>query len=604
MEKYDRRSGQIKVLATALAISLVVLVALLVFRDRLPWVNNGGVSEVSPTPAEPSETAVTPEPTPEPTPPPEPTPTPDVTDPEALLLDWQEPPSFVSKTEGKNYAYTKKYSDGATIQYQVLQGGKPVAYVPEYPLAFASDKAYSLVEGITTFRGNNYRNSASYGTADIVEKKLEIVWSQDTGAISGLNSYWPGTGWTGQPLLVHWSEDVRKIMNLYPEFKEKDLVEVIYPALDGNIYFLDLETGKPTRKKITIGFPIKGTGMVDPRGYPLLYTGMGVNENSGRYTEFKFRVISLIDQTEIFTFPGKDPNAYRSWGAMDSSPILNWQTDTLIQPMENGMVNKIRLNTTFDPKAGTISVNPKITQYRYKSSYSPNSSDQGIESSAAYYRNLMYITDNGGTIQCLDINTLEPVWIFDAEDDTDSTIVIDEEEDGVFIYTANEVDRRCAGTGKTTAPASIRKINALTGELVWQRDYTCYYRKDINGGVLGTPLVGKNDIDDIIIYPICFTGSQYDGKLVALDKKTGEEVWVRNLSAYSWSSPVDFLGSDGKTYGIFCDFKGDMHLFDPKTGEDLDVINLGGNIESSPAIYGNMAVVGSYAQKIYGIRIK
>ena len=120
---------------------------------------------------------------------------------------------------------------------------------------------------------------------------------------------------------------------------------------------------------------------------------------------------------------------------MDSSPMLNWQTDTLIQPMENGMINKIRMNTSFNPASGTISVNPEITQYRYKSSYGPNSSDQGIESSAAFYRNLMYISDNGGTIQCLDINSLEPVWIFDAEDDTDSTIVIEEEEDGVFIYT-------------------------------------------------------------------------------------------------------------------------------------------------------------------------
>ena len=44
----------------------------------------------------------------------------------------------------------------------------------------------------------------------------------------------------------------------------------------------------------------------------------------------------------------------------------------------------------------------------------------------------MYVSDNG-TIQCSDINSLEPVWIFDAEDDTDSTMVIEEEEDGVFI---------------------------------------------------------------------------------------------------------------------------------------------------------------------------
>ena len=268
------------------------------------------------------------------------------------------------------------------------------------------------------------------------------------------------------------------------------------------------------------------------------------------------------------------------------------------------MVYKIRMNTSYDPAAATLTVDPEITHYRYKSSYGPNSSDQGIEGSAAYYRNLMYFSDNGGTIQCLDINSLEPVWIFDAEDDTDSTIVIEEEEDGVFIYTANEVDKRCANTSRATAPAIIRKINALTGELVWQKDYTCYYRYYINGGVLSTPLIGKNDIENLIIYPVCFTGSSMDGKLVALDKKTGEEVWVRDLQFYSWSSPVDFVGSDGKTYALFCDSNGDMHLFDPKTGQDYDVVSLGANIESSPAVYGNMAVVGSYAQKIFGVRIK
>jgi outer membrane protein assembly factor BamB len=42
-----------------------------------------------------------------------------------------------------------------------------------------------------------------------------------------------------------------------------------------------------------------------------------------------------------------------------------------------------------------------------------------------------------------------------------------------------------------------------------------------------------------------------DGKLVALDKKTGEEIWVRELEYYSWSSPVDIKGDDGKTYATF-----------------------------------------------------
>ena len=55
---------------------------------------------------------------------------------------------------------------------------------------------------------------------------------------------------------------------------------------------------------------------------------------------------------------------------------------------------------------------------------------------------------------------------------------------------------------------------------------------------------------------------------------------------------------------IFCEFHGDMHLMDPQNGEILDTVSLGRNVEGSPAIYNNMAVVGSYAKKIYGVKIK
>lgn len=523
------------------------------------------------------------------------------TNPDELMISWKNPASFISEKVLSDGSKQKSYKDGGKIQYWALVNNKTVKdYKQQYNVAFGSSGMYSLLEGVTTFRGNNYRNAPSWGTRNVKDKKLEIIWTHDIGAVSGVNSYWPGAGWTGQPLLVHWSEEVRKLMNINEDLKSKDLVEVIYPVFDGNVYFLDLETGKPSRPKMNIGFSIKGTGMVDPRGYPLFYTGMGLNENNGKMGTFKYRIFDLINQKEIFSLPGKDPVAFRSWGANDSSALLNRYTDTLINAGENGLVYKAKLNTKFDKEAGTISVNPTITKYRYKSNYS---SEQGIENSPAIYRNLMYFADNGGTIQCLDINTLAPVWIFKAGDDTDSTITLEETDDGVFLYTANEVDKR-GQAGAQRANCNIRKINALTGELVWQKDYSCLYQNYINGGAMATPVIGKDDISDIVIFNISLTGSLGDGTLVALDKKTGEEVWKRHLDAYSWSSPVDFKSDDGKTYMILCDFKGDMHLIDPKTGEDLDKVFVGGNVEASPSIYNDMAVVGTYAKKIYGVKIK
>ncbi|HYE08899.1 MAG TPA: hypothetical protein VEF53_01825, partial [Patescibacteria group bacterium] len=62
------------------------------------------------------------------------------------------------------------------------------------------DKAesYSAVKGVTCFRGNNYRDSASYGHAVIEDKKLEIQWQIPTGGIDN----WTGVGWNGQPSIV------------------------------------------------------------------------------------------------------------------------------------------------------------------------------------------------------------------------------------------------------------------------------------------------------------------------------------------------------------------------------------------------------------------
>jgi hypothetical protein len=522
------------------------------------------------------------------------------TDPNDLIISWKNPASLISKNVLDDGSTKKSFKDGGSIRYWQLVNDKVAkGYKPTYNVAFGSPEMYSELEGVTAFRGNNYRTGPSWGTRSVKEKKLEIVWTHDIGAVSGVGSYWPGAGWTGQPLLVHWSEDVRNIMNINKDLKTKDLVEVIYPVFDGNVYFLDLETGKPSRPKMNIGFTVKGTGMVDPRGYPLFYSGQGLNENNGKKGPFKYRIFNLINQKEIFSLPGNDPVAFRPWGANDSSALLNRYTDTLINCGENGLVYKAKLNTKFDKTAGTISINPVVTKYRYKSSYSP---EQGIENSPAFYRNLMYFSDNGGTIQCLDINKLEPVWIYRSGDDTDSTITLEESNGGVFLYTANEVDKR--GKPGSRANCNIRKINALTGELVWQKDYSCAYQNYINGGALATPVVGKDDISDIVIFNVALTGNTNDGTLVALDKKTGKEVWNRHLSAYSWSSPVDFKSDDGKTYIILCDFKGDMHLIDPKTGEDLDKIFVGGNVEASPSIYNNMAVVGTYGKKIYGVKIK
>ncbi len=536
----------------------------------------------------------TPIPVADPTPPPP-------KNPSELKMSWEAPAVFDGVNAYPQQKMTLNGTAGESIDYWVFSKDKPVTdYTASEPIRFGTGDEYTKIEGVLAWRGNNYRNAPAWGSAEITEKKLEIVWTKDVGAISALNSFWPGAGWTGQPLLVHWPESTRKAMNINAEMKNKDLVEVVYPILDGNIYFLDLATGKPTRKPINVGYSFKGTGVIDPRGYPILYCGQGLNENSGKYGEFNYHIFNLLDQTELYSLYGRDATAFRKWGAWDSSGLVDAKTDTLLECAENGMVYKTKLNTVYDEAKKTLSIAPQITKYRYHASFTD---ELGIENSPAAYRNFLFFSDNGGSVQSLDLNTMKPVWVFNAQDDSDCTITVEDASDGVFLYTANEIDKRSSVT-KKGADCNIRKLDAMTGKLVWQYDVPCVYQYYLNGGALATPLVGKDDISDLIIFNVCLTKSATSGQLVALDKKTGKSVWVRDLPSYSWSSPVPMKGNDGKTYAVFCDFAGQMHLFDPRTGKDLDVISLGRNVEATPAVYNNMLVVGSYAQKIFGIKVK
>ncbi|QNU68750.1 PQQ-like beta-propeller repeat protein [Ruminiclostridium herbifermentans] len=593
-------TNRLKVLLTVLCLAVIAVGLWMAFGNKLESEKNSiqtsNVSDASDSTEEVEE----PEPEPVADPIPE-----ELTDPEKLKSSWTEDATFDGEKAFSEYAIENKLLNGTSMISWIFRNNTPqtsFSVKKKNMIEFGAADQYSDVEGITAFRGNNYRDNASFGTRTVSQKKLEIVWKKEgLGEISAHNSIWPGTGWTGQPLIVHWSETVKNMMNINSEMKAKDLVEVIYPALDGNIYFLDLETGKDTRNKIEIGYPIKGTAMVDPRGYPVLYTGMGINENNGKFAEYKYRFINLIDQKEIYTIFGRDEVAFRGWGANDSSALLDKKTDTLLNCGENGLVYRVKLNTKFDEASGSLSMAPQITKYRYRSPYND---EQGIESSPAIYKNLMYFNDNGGTMQCLDLNTLKPVWIYETGDDTDATTVIEETEKGVFLYTANQVDKRGEGGKNPKADCNIRKFNALTGELIWQKDYECVYNYYINGGALGTPVLGKDDISNMVIFNICFTGSNTDGTMVALDKNTGDEIWKKKLTAYSWCSPVDFKSSDGKTYMVYTDFAGNMHLVDPMTGNTLDSVSLGRNVESSPAIYNDTIVVGSYAKKIFGIKVR
>lgn len=466
---------------------------------------------------------------------------------------------------------------------------------------------YSDLKGILTFRGDNYRSGGSYGVANMTSYKLSKTWNITTGALKKTvkKGEWTGSGWTGQPLIVQWDEQTKKAMNLFDSKKAKEgLVEVIYATMDGNIYFLDLDDGKPTRDKINLGFPIKGTGSIYPNGTPLYVVGAG--DDMGKNAARTF-IVDLVQGKVVYEYGYEDSFALRTdngnFSAFDSSPLFDVETDTLIQPGENGILYTTKLNTDWDGRE--LSIQPGET---VKWNYTTNRTGDkkywlGMESSACAYDHYLYVCDNSGDLMCIDLNTMELVWSQDIVDDSNASPVleVDPATGTAYIYVSTSL--HWTQNKKKAGSVPLFKINAATGEIMWKRSYDCKTVDGISGGVQATACVGENNLSGLVYFNIARTGGKKHGRFVAIDKKTGAEVWGIEMKYYSWSSPVAVYNSNGDGYIILCDSDGNMHLIDGLTGKVKDTINLGENIEATPAVYNNMIVVGTRGKKIYGITL-
>jgi len=524
-------------------------------------------------------------------------------------LDTTEPTSTSNETEPPlvpEPTYTPGFVDSSNpenwgVNWEIIASGAIVdTYERAEPISFGAPEDYFALPGISTFRGNNFRNNPVYGTVNVTEKTITPVWANNIGSFNG----WTGSGWTGQPLIVQWDNETKAIMNLYPSKQEKEnLVEVIYATLDGNIYFYDLDDGSYTRDPIRLGMNFKGAGSLDPRGYPIMYVGSGdsVGDKSAR-----MYIISLIDGSVLYERSGNDAFSFRGWVAFDSSPLIDAETDTLIWPGESGMLYTIKLNTNYDKAAGTLSMAPEeISKTRYSTARSDVGDAYwvGYEPSCVIVDRYLYISENGGMFFCIDLNTMKLVWAQDTRDDSNSTPVFEWNGlDGGYIYTAPSLHwTNTNGSGYIC----VYKLDAKTGEIVWEHRFDCNTLDGVSGGVQSTPLLGKpgTQLEGLILYTIARTPGVWDGKLVAFDTKTGDIVWEKSMDCYTWSSPVAVYDENGNAYIIYADSIGNMFMVDGD-GNKLASIELGSNIEASPAVFNDMLVVGSRGQQIFGIQIR
>lgn len=506
-------------------------------------------------------------------------------------------PHAVESTEPSIYiASTKIYVDSVEVEsYQM----DPVISMTDW-------ESYNQTDGIVTFRGNNFRNGPVVGTVDMPTHQFddENCWSSPTTYMETPDgSYWSGNGWTGQPLMRKWTDQEKAGMtSMYSSAKNKSgLVEVIYASLDGYVYFLDLDTGEATRDPLFIGYTFKGAGSLDPRGYPILYVGSGYESgNDGKSYIF---IISLLDSSILYQFDGWDYDYEpRDVPYFDGSPLISAETDQLIYPGENGVIYFFQLHTEYDPAAGTLSVNPDTpVRWSYRT---VRDMWLGMEDSCVIYHHYLFVTDNGGTLFCLDLSNLQLVWSQDTLDDTNCTLVLEIEKDGKpYLYTSTSFHSGWRAAEWETAVVPIWKFDAETGEIIWQTDYDCYTVSQLSGGVLGTLSIGKNSLSDYIYVPVSRYPEKELGVLSALRKDTGEIAWEYETD-YIWSSPVCVYDEDGRGYVLCANSVGTLALLDGLTGEVLDTFDLGTNTEASPAVYENRLVVGTRGMLIWGVTFK
>ena len=475
------------------------------------------------------------------------------------------------------------YASASNVDYDIY-----VADTTDDGRLSSTENLYDGTNGWFTFRGNPMRNADYGGKVKGTPSRVVVDWKFVTafdGSQTSMGTWGGGTGWTGQPLYAHWTQEQMAMWRktspaLTENFGDE---EIIVSSLCGRVYFLNYKTGLESRSSIDVTNPIKGTCSLDPTMNGNLYVGQGIP----KVAPMGQVAISLKEHKRTF-FSGRDARAQRSWGAFDSSPVA--VGGYLFWPGENGTIYKYKVCDT------TITLHSAL---RYRC----HGAAPGVENSICIYNNYGWFGDNHGNIICIELNTMRPVWHYDNHDDIDGTIVC-EVEDGVpYIYSGCEVDKQ-----GDLGTCYMVKLNGLNGELVWEQQIPCKKLnlggKHFDGGLYCTPLIGKGDCDGMIFANICQRNTSSNADFTAFDKKTGEVIYRTALNTFAWSSPVAFYNEKNQMFVFTGDSSGNAYLIEAKTGKILFKEHMVNNFESSPVVIGNSLVVGSRGQEIYRFSIQ
>ncbi len=545
----------------------------------------------SPTPEVTKAPTPTPSPTAEPTPVPTPTP---------------YTAQSVSGSDPSEIGLTETVYSGATAQK---------SYSREIPYVIQSADEYTYSPtGVYTFRGDNFRRNAAFGTVNVTEGRLEQVWEFPmTGLRTDSAGTLYGVGWNNQPAIVKWTKEVREMMDLYDASKQQSAMrEVIFNGQDGYVYFVNLTTGEASRASINIGYPMRGSVSVDSSGRPLLSFGQAISKLPNKTGAIGYYLYNLIDSSRLFFINGRQTDTQKQYstnGAFDGTSLFihNNGRDAMVVAGENGLVYSVDLNSVFiyktadDPDVPpSLTMNPKVI---YQSALAKNESKARttIESAIAMYNTYVYAADGYGIIRCIDTNTMQSVWAYDAGDNTDAAMALDQTGSGLDLYTGTTAFART----KKNESVMIRKLDALTGEVLWSYPILCEVdHSNETSGCKASPVIGQNDLSDLVFFTVNRV-AEGGARLIALNKASGSVVWQFDMDE-SVSSPVAVYNDAGNGWIIQADSTGHLYLLDGRTGYLNSTLQVEGRFEASPAVYKDRLVIGTCSKnpKMYCFEIK
>jgi outer membrane protein assembly factor BamB len=432
----------------------------------------------------------------------------------------------------------------------------------------------STVQGMLTFRGNPTRSWYGEGP---VPTAPAVLWRFPRrggmcaeSSSEGVTKTWCGTGWTGQANV--WARP--------------DATWVLFGAYDRAYHFLDASTGERVLPDLATGDIDKGSATLDPDGFPLYYAGSRDN---------LLRVVALDrDQPEVLWSLRWDAVSPIKWNSdWDGAPLV--LGDYLFEGGENSQLHVVKLNRGYDAQ-GKVTVAPELVFH------APGWDDQlladvgdgdvSIEGSVAVSGDTLWFANSGGLVQGWDLSGLRDgvaptrIFRFWTGDDTDASIVVDDEG---YLYVASELQRYNA---RAEAVGQLLKLDPRTPDdpVVWSMDDQGYKGFEDAAGIWSTPAV----VGDVVLT------TTNGGRLVALDRATGEVLWQKRLPGPLLSSPVvvDGVLVQGDCGGV-------LHAYDLRDGRsdppELWHVALGGCIEATPTVWRGRIYVGTRAGVFYAL---